>query len=124
MNQSAAPGKINGVTVLVDPNDISPFLTRGKKTVVLFEMTGCPFCRAFQSAFLHFAEKRSEDCALVRVKLDKYDNPLGRKYEIEAVSAVIIFANGEIQSRLDVVPGLGLSKKKWTDFCTCFKWNF
>ena len=121
MNQSTAPGKVNGVTVLADPDDISPYISGDKKTVVLFEMTGCPFCRAFQSAFLDFAEKRSGDCALLRVKLDAYDNPLWRKYEIEAVPMVIFFSECLIKARTDSVPGLGLSKKKWADFCACFK---
>jgi len=43
MNQSAAPGKIDRITVLADPGDISPFIGGSKKMVVLFEMTGYPF---------------------------------------------------------------------------------
>jgi thioredoxin-like negative regulator of GroEL len=120
MNQSTAPEKVNGVNEIVDPDSISAYISGDKKTVVFFEMTGCPFCRAFQSAFHDFVAKRSGDCALLRVKLDKYDNPLWQKYEIAAVPTVIVFSAGVIKSRADAVPGLGLSRKKWADFCACF----
>jgi thioredoxin 1 len=120
MKQNSAPGKINGLTELANPGDISTYLSKDKKTIVLFEMTGCPFCRIFQSAFLTFAEKHSEDCALLRVKLDDDSNPLWQKYEIEAVPTVILFFEGQIVARADSILALGLSHKKWTDFCGCF----
>lgn len=118
MKKKSAPGKIDRLTELADPVDISQFISGDKKTVVLFEMTGCPFCGAFQSRFNEFAAKRSGECELLRVKLDEYDNPLWQKYEIEAVPTVIAFTKGEIVARSDAVPGMGLSKKKWSDFCT------
>lgn len=120
MNQSSAPGKINGLIVLADSDDISPYINGDKKTVVLFEMTDCPFCRSFQSAFLHFAKKRSEDFALLRVKLDAYENPLWQKYEIEAVPTVIIFAKGKIMARLDSKLGVGLTPGQLDVFANCF----
>jgi thioredoxin 1 len=121
MNQSIAPGMANGVTEIADPDDLSPFISGDKKTVVLFEMSGCPFCRMFQPEFQAFAEKRAGECSLLRVKLDEYDNPLWEKYEIEAVPTVIVFSGGEIKSRADAVLGVGLSRKKWADFCNVFK---
>jgi thioredoxin 1 len=121
MNQSTESGMVNAVTVLADPDDISLFISGDKKTVVLFEMTGCPYCCTFQSEFQAFAEKRAGECGLLRVKLDECDNPLWEKYEIEAVPTVIVFAGGEIKSRADAVLGVGLSRKKWADFCNCFK---
>ena len=121
MNQNSEPSKIDHVTVLSAAADISQFISGDKKTVVLFEITGCPFCAAFQSRFSEFVAKRSGECELLRVKLDEYDNPLWQKYEIEAVPTVIAFANGEIIARSDAVPGMGLSKKKWAEFCDCFQ---
>jgi thiol-disulfide isomerase/thioredoxin len=121
MTQNTTPGKMDPVTLLADPDDISPHISSDKKTVVLFEMTGCPFCRMFMPAFQDFVEQRSKDCAFLRVKLDEYDNPLWQKYEIEAVPAVIVFAAGKVVSRADSAPMLGISKKKWTAFCAGLK---
>ena len=121
MKQSATQDKMDGITVLADPADISRYIAGDKKTVVLFEITGCPFCAAFQSRFIEFVEKHSGDCGLLRVKLDEYDNPLWQKYAIEATPTVIAFVKGEIVARADAVHGMGLSKKKWAEFCDCFK---
>ena len=117
MKQSAAPARADAVTVITDPDEVASHLGSDKKTVVLFEMTGCPFCRMFQPEFQSFVEKRPNDCALLRVKLDEYDNPLWGKYGIAAVPTVIVFSGAEISSRADAVPGLGLSKKKWARLC-------
>jgi len=43
MNQNSTPGESDHITVLADPDDISPFIGGSKKMVVLFEMTGYPF---------------------------------------------------------------------------------
>ena len=120
MSQNKAPGKIDGITVLADPDDISPFLGKDRQTMVLFEMTWCPFCLAFRSAFAAGAETRSGDCDILRVKLDDAGNPLWQKYEIEAVPTVIVFSGEEIRSRVDAIPGRGLTKKQWADFCAGF----
>lgn len=121
MTKSKATGKAIDVVEIADPDDISSYVSDDKRTVVLFEMTGCPFCRRFQPDFQDFTAARSGACSFLRVKLDAYDNPLWGKYEIEAVPTVIVFEKGEIVSRADSVPGVGLSEKKWTDFCACFQ---
>ena len=58
---------------------------------------------------------REVDEELRRERMEK----LWEKYGIEAVPTVIAFAKGEIVARADSVPGVGLSKKKWSDFCAC-----
>jgi thioredoxin 1 len=120
MTKSKATGKVIEMAEIADPDDISSYVGGDKRTVVLFEMTGCPFCRRFQSEFQTFIGEHTGDCALLRVKLDAYDNPLWEKYGIEAVPTVIAFAKGEIVARADSVPGVGLSTEKWSDFCACF----
>jgi thioredoxin-like negative regulator of GroEL len=101
--------------------DISRYIAGDKKTVVFFEITGCPFCAAYQSRFKEFVEKHSGECELLRVKLDEYDNPLWQKYGIEATPTVIAFVKGQIVARADAVHGMGLSKKKWAEFCACIQ---
>jgi hypothetical protein len=107
----------NGMTLLADAKDISSYLAGDRKTIVLFEMTGCPFCRAFRSRFLDLVENRCGDCPVLRVTLDDPRNPLWQKYGIRAVPTVIVFAGREVRSRVDAAPFLGISRKKWTDFC-------
>lgn len=105
------------VKELADPVDLAPHLSPSRKTVVFFEMTGCPYCLAFRQRFLDTAAARSGECDFLRVRLDDPGNPLWRKLSILAVPTVIAYANGEVLARADAVLGLGLSKKKWAEFC-------
>ncbi|MFH2108237.1 MAG: thioredoxin family protein [Chrysiogenia bacterium] len=116
MNQGPVHGKSDHVVVLADPHDISPYFAKDRKTVILFEMTLCPFCRMFQSRFLDFAAACSRDHDFLRVKLDDHGNPLWERYQIETVPTVMVFSNGQIQSRLDSIPLRGISRKKWGEF--------
>jgi hypothetical protein len=117
MNQSTDSGKVDGVIVIADPDDISPYIGGNKKTVALFEMTGCPYCRMFQGRFIDFAGSRPGEFAFLRVTLDDPNNPLWSKYEIHAVPTVIAFERSEIIARVDSILAFGLSKKKWAEFC-------
>ena len=117
MNQSPAPGMVKDVTVIADPDDISLYLSNDKKTMVLFEMTACPYCRMFQGRLLDFARSRPGEFAFLCVTLDDPSNPLWQKYEIHAVPTVIVFANAQITSRLDSIVFLGITKKNWHEFC-------
>lgn len=121
MNQSPAPGMVKDVTVIADPDDISPYLSNDKKTMVLFEMATCPYCWMFQGRFLDFVHSCARDFEFLRVTIDDPDNPLWAKYDIHNVPTVIVFAGGKIMSRLDSVPFFGISKKKWAEFCAGFK---
>jgi predicted DCC family thiol-disulfide oxidoreductase YuxK len=115
--QTPGPETSAPVTELDDPLDLSPYFSGGKKTVVFFEMTGCPYCHAFRQRFLDTAAARSGECEFMRVRLDDPGNPLWHKLAIHAVPTVIAFANGEVLARADAVLALGLTKKKWADFC-------
>lgn len=79
MTQKKAPGKIDQVTVLTNPVDISSFINAVKKTIVLFEMTGCPYCRAFEPRFFDQVDSRPGDCRFLKVRLDDHHNPLWQK---------------------------------------------
>jgi protein-disulfide isomerase len=117
MKQNTVPGKINDMTVIADPGDLSPYLNGEKKTIVLFEMTACPYCRMFEERFLDFADARSGDYVFLRVTIDDPGNPLWSRYDIQAVPTVIVFANNKIMSRLDSVLFVGITKKNWAEFC-------
>jgi thioredoxin-like negative regulator of GroEL len=112
-----APEGAARVTELADPVDLAPHLSRAGKTVVFFEISGCPYCSAFEPRFLEFAGKRSGDFNLLRVKLDDPANPLWEKYAIRAVPTVIVFERGEVAARADSVLALGLTKRMWAEFC-------
>lgn len=102
---------------LADPVELATYVSGAKKTVIFFEMTGCPYCLAFRQRFRDLAAARAGECDFMRVRLDDPGNPLWHKFSIHAVPAVIAFANGEVLDRADAVLALGLSKKKWADFC-------
>ena len=95
------------------------YIAGERKTVVFFEMTGCPYCTPYQSRFADLVSGRSANVDFVRVKLDDPGNPLWERYDIPAVPTFIAFSRGEIIARADSILALGLSKKKWSDFCDC-----
>ncbi len=114
--QSPIAEKSIPVTELADPADLARCISGAKKTVVFFEMTGCPYCIAYESRFADLVRERCKDLDFVRVKLDDPRNPLWNQYDIHAVPAFIAFANGGIVARADSVLALGLSKRKWVEF--------
>ena len=117
MKPTDLPGENGPIRTYSDPDDISPYIGGEKKTMVLFEMTTCPYCRMFESRFLEFAGERSGEYDFLRVTLDDPGNPLWHRYEIHTVPMVMIVAAGGVAARLDSVPFLGISKKKWAEFC-------
>ena len=115
MNENDSQTERNGMIELVDPTDITEHLAADKKTVVFFEMAGCPYCVACKARFADLVRERP-DLDHVRVMLDDPGNPLWRQYDIHAVPTVIAFEKGVILARADSILALGLSKKKWLEF--------
>ena len=97
--------------------DLETQLRKNKKVLALFYSSWCPFCRSFLPVFLNFSSKKGIG-ALLRVKMDDYDDPLWEEYSIEAVPTVIFFDQGEVRRRLDGRSGYGLGElqfKKWLE---------
>ena len=80
----------------------------GKKAVVLFHATWCPFCRAFLPVF----EKamRAGKHEAVEAVLDDEENPLWAEHGINLVPTVLFFDKGKVVRRLDGKPGAGLTE--------------
>jgi len=116
MKSDDEPGN-NGPIIHSDSHDISPFIAGTRKMVVMFEMTSCPFCRAFLDRFLELARTRGRDFDFMRVAIDDPGNPLWHEYGIQAVPTVIVFSGGKIVSRLNSTLFVGISKKNWSEFC-------
>ncbi len=116
MNKTEPTAVGSGMTELLNPDDISSYIGAEKKTVVLFEMATCPYCRMFQPRFVELAGSRARDFNFLRVILNDPLNPLWHQYEIRAVPTVIVFAAGQIVARLDSVLFLGITKKNWAEF--------
>ena len=114
---SPEPEKTALVTELADPCDLAPHISGSRKTVVFFEKNNCPYCVPYKSRFADLVSERSADIDFVKVKLDNPGNPLWERYNIPAVPAFIAFSRGEIVARADSILALGLSKRKWADFC-------
>jgi len=117
MKPTDLPGENGPIRTYSDPDDISPYIGGEKKTMVLFEMTTCPYCRMFAERFVELAQSRCRDFDFLRVVLDDPGNPLWKQYEIQAVPTVIVFAGGRVVSRLNSVLFLGITKKNWAEFC-------
>jgi thiol-disulfide isomerase/thioredoxin len=101
---------------LNDPADLAAHLAGEKKTVVFFEMSGCPYCVAYQGRFAELMGERSADLDFLRVKLDDPRNPLWNEYAIRAVPTFIAFERGNIVARADSILALGIPRRRWAEF--------
>jgi len=104
------------IPILANSADLHLHVNGERKTVVLFEMTACPYCRMFEERFLELARSRTRDFAYLRVNLDDPGDPLWHQFGIRAVPTVIVFAKGQVDSRLDSVLFLGITKRHWSEF--------
>jgi len=117
MSQDSQAVENGRIAVYSDPDDISPYLGGGRKKVILFAMSTCPYCHMFEERFFAFAQARCQDYDFLRVIIDDPGNPLWSRYGIHVVPQVIVFADGQIVARLDSVPFVGITKKNWAEFC-------
>lgn len=83
----------------------------GKKAVVLFHSTWCPFCVSFKPTFVS-GTKDANGYTPVECIIDEEENPLWDTYSIDIVPTVIFFDGGKIVKRLDGKAGKGLSAKE------------
>jgi len=80
---------------------------RGKKAVVLFHATWCPFCTSFVPSFVK-ATSAAPGYEVIEAVIDEDENPLWDKLSIAIVPTVIFFEDGKPVRRLDGKAGVGL----------------
>ncbi len=100
---------------LRDPAELEARLGAGRKSVVFFAMSGCPYCVPYMGRFAELAASRL-DLDFLRVSLDDPRSPLWGKYAIGAVPTFIAFERGGIVARADSILALGLSRRRWDEF--------
>lgn len=92
---------------LAQEGELDAHLAGGGRMVVLFYLPNCPFCIRFRPAFSTWATARDGKMACLEVPLT-YESPAWERYDMEAVPAVLVFAQGQVVHRLDARPGVGL----------------
>lgn len=80
----------------------------GRRALVLFHATWCPYCRTFLTTFEEAARK-AVDWLPVQSILDDEDNPLWDEYGVEVVPTLILFESGTPARRAEAMPGIGLT---------------
>ncbi len=80
-----------------------------ERAFVLFYASWCPFSQRFLPIFKEFSKDKPNECLSIIVD-DKPD--LCEKYEIDYYPTVLLFSKGEVQKRLDPIPGFGLTKQQ------------
>jgi thioredoxin-like negative regulator of GroEL len=81
----------------------------GKRALVLFHATWCPYCRSFAPVF----EEAGADAAgwvPVEAVLDDDDNPLWDEFGIDVVPTLVLFENARPVKRVDAHHGIGLTR--------------
>jgi hypothetical protein len=115
MTDLSEGGSVQAVRELADPAGVAAFISGEKKSVIFFEMTGCPYCVACRERFAGLVSERP-DLDYARVLLNDPGHPHWEKFSIHAVPTAIAFERGEIVARADSILALGLSKKRWSEF--------
>jgi thioredoxin 1 len=100
-----------------DKHELEGQLQEGRRVLILFCASWCPFCEEFFPVFDKLVAKGDFDRVL-RVYIDDYGNPLWDDYSIEAVPTVVLFEQGKAICRLDAKLGFGLSE---ITFCEWLK---
>lgn len=94
--------KVNDTRALIAAVD-------GKRALVLFHATWCPYCRAFAPVYQE-AGVAATDWVAVEAVLDEDDNPLWDEFGIDVVPTLILFEEGRPARRVDAHHGIGLTK--------------
>jgi thiol-disulfide isomerase/thioredoxin len=89
-------------------------LNSKSRAFVLFYASWCPFSQSFLPIFQEYAKSNPKECMSVMID-DSAD--ICDKYSIEYYPTVIVFKKGKIQKRLDAIPGVGIEKKHFKEFC-------
>ena len=84
----------------------SKILNNGKKTLVLFYASWCPYCANFKPIF----ETTNTNVKKMATLVDEDKNPLWDRFDIQSVPTMIAFEKGKIISRRDAKKHLGLTK--------------
>ena len=96
-------------------SSIDNVLKSKEKAFVLFYATWCPYSQRFLPIFQEYAKDNPQQCISVIID-DKPD--VCEKYAIEYYPTVLLFRKGEVEKRLDAIPGVGLTKKQLKDLAT------
>jgi thiol-disulfide isomerase/thioredoxin len=108
-------GKSLSIKEIDNENDLDNILIGNERVFVLFYSSWCPFCRSFLPIFNKYAQKR-EDKKFLRVKIDRFLNPIWEKYSVNVVPTVILFQGNNVFRRLNGVLGVGLNEKQFNCF--------
>ena len=85
----------------------SKVLGGGKKAVVLFYASWCPYCANFKPSFEGASMGSARKLETI---IDEDENPLWDRFNIQAVPTMIAFENGKIISRRDAKKSIGLTR--------------
>ena len=85
----------------------SKVLNYGKKTLVLFYASWCPYCSNFKPIF---EATNTNDAKKIAAIVDEDENPLWDRFNIQAVPTMIAFEKGNIITRRDAKKHVGLTK--------------
>jgi thiol-disulfide isomerase/thioredoxin len=96
-------------------HELEEKMKQGKRVLVLFCASWCPFCQDFFPTFDKSVAKHVFDKVL-RVYIDDDDNPLWEDYSIDSVPTVVLFEEGKVTRRLDAKLGFGLSEKSFIEW--------
>jgi thioredoxin 1 len=105
--------KITDKCVQVDnERDLKEMLGAKKRLVALFYASWCPYCVKFLPVFERNAQCEGLGFAMIKDDQERMMD----LYSIDIVPTVILFEGGNVSTRLDGVPHVGLTEKQLTDF--------
>lgn len=88
--------------------------TLSGRTLAMFYMDTCPYCREFMETF-RGAESEHADTRFITVDLSDMENPLWDTFSVDTVPTLVLFESGRPIARKDGVRGKGLTPEDLQD---------
>jgi thioredoxin 1 len=92
----------NKVRPTSDRDFLATVLHASKPVAVLFSSETCPACQAVKPIYVEAAEDLKEKAEFY--EMDVSSSETWRHYDIHAVPVILIFREGRIKERLDLLP--------------------
>jgi endoplasmic reticulum resident protein 44 len=89
--------------------DLDNILQSKDKVFILFYASWCPFSLKLLPVFERCAKDNVQNCLCVKIH-DKLN--LMNKYSVEVVPTVLLFKNGKVSKRLDVILRKALTERQ------------
>ena len=95
-------------------SELGKFLSANKSVLAMCHASWCGYCQRFLPEFEKLAA--AAPIQLIKIRIDEDENPLWDSLNVPVVPTLVLFESGREKTRLQALPGKGISKEMLADF--------